>query len=149
MPLDLQLKLEREYETRVMLLRSHPLYESWNATSCVKWLWMWNLPPSSLSNLLEKRGNQEFIQADEDGGIIHLNMIIAYIGHIELILEEEEFDWSTIGTLTLGESVESWCRLWTVLRRGSWRPKIPLPGQFFLVIKYMSQMRGRDWSEAD
>lgn len=53
---------------------------------------MWNLPPSSLSNLLEKRGNQEFIQADEDGGIIHLNMIIAYIGHIELILEEEEFD---------------------------------------------------------
>jgi hypothetical protein len=50
------------------------------------------VPPSRLSNLLQKRGNQEVIQADEDGGITHNNMIIAFLGHIELILEEEEFD---------------------------------------------------------
>lgn len=45
-----------------------------------------NVEPASPSNSLQKRGNQEAIQADDDDGIIHVNMMIASIGHIELTL---------------------------------------------------------------
>lgn len=68
---------------------------------------MWNLSPSSFSHPLQKRGNQEVIQADEDGGILHLNMTIAFIGHTELTLEEEEIDLKHDRHIFIGESVES------------------------------------------